>query len=433
DPADGGPQRQRSHVAHEDLGGVAVEPEEAQAGADQGAAEDGDLAHPGDIGDLQIAGDHLVAGDVGEDGVGGGGDHGGADRQTVQAVGQVDGVRSADEDDDDERDVDEPQVQHQPLDEGKSEGGIELVVGRQGEERHPQGGGGGHLEQELRPSREAEVAPVLDLEVIVGEADRPERHGDQDHDPDVRVVEGGPEQGRDGHREDDQHAAHGGSPGLHLVGLGADVADALAHRQAAQHADEPEPEEPGEEKRGDDRHGAAEGDVAEDVERRQAMAERVEEVIEHQAAPSSPRLANSAATAASSPTPREPLTSTRSPSRSAPAAHPAASAASPSQTASAPLSRAPAASSRASSPTPTTGENPISAARSPAWRWKRGPSGPSSRMSPSTAQRRAAGRRAAPSSARPRASGFELYESSMRVTPPRRRCTTPRIAAGRTY
>ena len=52
---------------------------------------------PGDVGDLQVVGDHRVAGDVGEERVGGRGDSGGADRQAVEAVGEVDRVRRADQ------------------------------------------------------------------------------------------------------------------------------------------------------------------------------------------------------------------------------------------------------------------------------------------------------------------------------------------------
>ena len=48
------PEGERAHVAHEDLGGVGVEPEEAEAGADQGAAEDRHLADARDVGDLEV-------------------------------------------------------------------------------------------------------------------------------------------------------------------------------------------------------------------------------------------------------------------------------------------------------------------------------------------------------------------------------------------
>ena len=44
DRAERAAERERSDVAHEDLGGIRVVPKEAQAGADQRAAEDRQLA-----------------------------------------------------------------------------------------------------------------------------------------------------------------------------------------------------------------------------------------------------------------------------------------------------------------------------------------------------------------------------------------------------
>ena len=55
--ADRAAEGERADVAHEDLGGMRVEPEEAERRADHRAAEDGQLAglrHPGDA---QVVGD----------------------------------------------------------------------------------------------------------------------------------------------------------------------------------------------------------------------------------------------------------------------------------------------------------------------------------------------------------------------------------------
>ena len=63
-------ERQRADVAHEDLGRVAVEPEEPERGAHERAAEDGELARLRDERDLQVARGDGVARDVREDRVG---------------------------------------------------------------------------------------------------------------------------------------------------------------------------------------------------------------------------------------------------------------------------------------------------------------------------------------------------------------------------
>ena len=72
--------------------------ERATAGADQRAAEHRQLADPGEIGDEQIVGDVQMARGIGEHRQRAGDHYGRQDRQPVQAVGQIDRVRGADDD-----------------------------------------------------------------------------------------------------------------------------------------------------------------------------------------------------------------------------------------------------------------------------------------------------------------------------------------------
>ena len=58
---------ERADVAHEDLRGVGVVPEEAEAGADDRGAEDQQLARPGHVRDLQVGGEVDAPRHVGED------------------------------------------------------------------------------------------------------------------------------------------------------------------------------------------------------------------------------------------------------------------------------------------------------------------------------------------------------------------------------
>ena len=90
-------QPHRSHVAHEDLGRVAVEPQEAQTGAHDRSAKHGDLAHALDVGDRQVIGDQCVTHRVGQHGEGGPDDQQGADGQAVEPVGEVDRIRRSDQ------------------------------------------------------------------------------------------------------------------------------------------------------------------------------------------------------------------------------------------------------------------------------------------------------------------------------------------------
>src|SRR6266849_6508302 len=76
-------ERERADVAHEHLRRVGVEPEKAEAGGPERAAEDRELARAGHVGNLQVLGDASVPGGVGEDGVRPARDHDRPDGQTV--------------------------------------------------------------------------------------------------------------------------------------------------------------------------------------------------------------------------------------------------------------------------------------------------------------------------------------------------------------
>jgi hypothetical protein len=97
DEADGAAQRQRADVAHEHLSRVGVEPQEAYAGAAHRPAEHGQLARPGHVRHPQVLGDVEVAqrrpGRVRQEHERERTDDHRSGGQTVQAVGQVDGVR----------------------------------------------------------------------------------------------------------------------------------------------------------------------------------------------------------------------------------------------------------------------------------------------------------------------------------------------------
>ena len=66
DDSDHSADRERSGVAHEDLRGMTVEPEKAQAGADERRADHGQLAGERIKRDLQIFRDAKIPGRVGQ-------------------------------------------------------------------------------------------------------------------------------------------------------------------------------------------------------------------------------------------------------------------------------------------------------------------------------------------------------------------------------
>ena len=111
DGAERAAERERADVAHEDVGGIRVVPEEPEARADQRAAEDRQLADQRrHRGSWQVLGEHAMAADVGQRGERRRRDAEHADRQAVETVGEVDRVGPGDADERREQDVDPAEI-----------------------------------------------------------------------------------------------------------------------------------------------------------------------------------------------------------------------------------------------------------------------------------------------------------------------------------
>ena len=131
-PAD----RERAGVAHEDFRRMAVEPEKAEPGADQRRADDGQLAGERIERNLEIFGDPEIAAGVGEQRVGERDRDRAADREAVEAVGEIHGVRRAGDDDREEDEGEEAHVRdHRRLEERQVKRARLHFEQRTGEER----------------------------------------------------------------------------------------------------------------------------------------------------------------------------------------------------------------------------------------------------------------------------------------------------------
>src|SRR5688500_15442689 len=220
-------------VAHEDLRGERVVPEEADRSPDQARAQDRevevDLVRSADGSNRRERGDkaHRC---VGEDR-----DRRRARGEPVDPVREVYAVRGA-RDDDEEEDVPAPGERQVDVQERDVHVGRERVVeaarGDEGDDRRDQ-----CEPDELPATGEAERAPAGDLGPVVDEADRraaerDEERGDGRHGP------LGEEQERDRHRDHDQEAPHSRRPLLHDVALRSLLADLLAELVLAQEVDE---------------------------------------------------------------------------------------------------------------------------------------------------------------------------------------------------
>ncbi len=140
------------------------------------------------------------------------------------------------------------------------------------------------LRDQLGAARDAAMIALGELHVVVGEAERAVAERDEQHRPHVGIAQIGPEQGRGGEREQDQHAAHRRRALLlDEVALRSVEADRLAlalHR--FQPADHRRAEHEAHQQRGQAGRARAEGDVAEQVEQEELVGQRPEQVVEHQ-------------------------------------------------------------------------------------------------------------------------------------------------------
>ena len=100
--ADEPAERERAGVTHEHLGRMRVEPQEGHARSDQCAADDGELARAGHVTEQQVGRGDAVVRQVRHDAEDERDRDGAADRQPVEAVGQVDRVAEADDPEEDQ-------------------------------------------------------------------------------------------------------------------------------------------------------------------------------------------------------------------------------------------------------------------------------------------------------------------------------------------
>ena len=186
--------------------------------------------------------------DVGQHGQGPGGDHGAADRQAVEAVGEVHGVaRSHDHDHHENQERQEGQrpksgvqqaanhqVRTEVLEERHDQArGVQPVV-LQGDQGEADRQSRQELVEQLGASGQSEVAAVDHLQIVVGEPDAAVGQRRHHRDPDEAIAQVGPQQRRHHHGDHDQHSAHGRSACLALMGLGAVFANVLADLEVAQ-------------------------------------------------------------------------------------------------------------------------------------------------------------------------------------------------------
>src|SRR5579883_2232655 len=200
-------QGQRAGIAHEYLRRRRVEPEEADAGADQRAANDDEIAGMRHVVDAEIAGEEEIAHEIGDEPERRCADHHRHDCEPVEPVGEIDRVA---ERDDDERAEDEEapsEVHDEAVDERHGERGradaADMDHGPAGEKRD------GEFAGQARAAGETAIRLLRHLQIIVVKADRAEADRYEQYDPDIGAFEVRPKQRGDDQAGKDHQPAHG--------------------------------------------------------------------------------------------------------------------------------------------------------------------------------------------------------------------------------
>ena len=216
--------------------------------------------------------------------------HGGQNRQPVQAIGQVDGVAHANDDEVGHHHVTHSQGNGDRLEKGHDQVRLGWQFRAQVEEqgrRQPEQ----RLPSVLGPGRQAVGALALNLEVVVHPANAAKGQGDQQHRPYIAVAKLAPHQGGEENDDQDQRAAHGRGAGLAEMAFRTVAAHRLANLVAVEAVDHPGAYEQRQRQRRHHADHGAEGQVLKDSEAADELGQIIGKPKQHQAPPSGKPMA----------------------------------------------------------------------------------------------------------------------------------------------
>jgi hypothetical protein len=202
-------ERKRPGVAHEDRGGRVIEPQKAEAGPQNGAAQHCKLAGVEHEIDLQILGEVRVADRPRDRPEAAGCDHDKPDRETIEPVSEVHGVAGANHDEGAEDHGEPAEIEQDVLEEGECKRRRHRGTAKH-HERVTRGTGDEKLDHEARSSGNTGVNLPRHLEMIFVETDQAEAECHPKRDPDVRIAGVGPQHCRNDKARQDHEAANGG-------------------------------------------------------------------------------------------------------------------------------------------------------------------------------------------------------------------------------
>ena len=236
----GAPQRERTHIPHEYLGRISVIPEKSHTSPYDSATEHSQLSASGHILNLKIVGDLDVSRDVRQDHVGGCRHDHRADGKAIQAIGQVDGIGGAYDDQCSKENVTPSQIGVDPLEKWNAHMRVKI---RPGVKKSPHNQPNEHLRQQLGPPPQP-LAMFFPLhQVVVHKSDGTITDGDKEHDPDKEIGQVTPKQGGRNNGKQDQQPPHRGGTRFCCVSGRALIPHVLAHAVLRQFSYHPRPKE----------------------------------------------------------------------------------------------------------------------------------------------------------------------------------------------
>src|ERR1039457_5184043 len=198
-------QGKGTHIPHKNLGRIGVIPEKSQSGAHHGIAEYGQLPRTCYSRHLQIGRKGGMAGDITEQHIGGGIDRHRTNGQSIQSVGQVNGIAGTHYDYDDKGDIPNPDVRMKIFEKGHIELFSVSGLNKQENSHRP---GQQNLPEHLLSRREPLGIFFDHFFIIIHKPDQAVADSDEQHRPDVGVGEIRPQQGGNNNRRQDHYAAH---------------------------------------------------------------------------------------------------------------------------------------------------------------------------------------------------------------------------------
>ena len=193
DGAQGTTQRQRTRITHEDHGGRCIEPQEAEPGPDDGAADDGKFARPLDEVQFEIVRKIVIADEVDDEPEARRGNHHRNDCEAIKPVRHVHRITGTNHHEHAHEDEEQAEVNEQFLEEGHGKRGGQRLVADPHEDADSEAGND-EFGGEPHPAGEPLCGRLGDLEVVVVEADGAEAQRHEQHGPDIEVAQIRPEQ-----------------------------------------------------------------------------------------------------------------------------------------------------------------------------------------------------------------------------------------------